>query len=433
MKNHKIKSLETNTFLKTNKKFPLKWLQLLVLLLFVSNIFGQEYDVLIQGGKVIDPKNNINALMDVAVADGKIVAVSPGIEAARAKRIINAKGLIVTPGIIDIHGHHFYGTQPDSYLSNGFSALPPDGFTFRSGVTTVVDAGGAGWKNFSTFKEQTIDRSKTRVLSFINIVGSGMKGGKVEQNIDDMDPGQTAKLAREYPGLIVGVKLAHFSGPNWAPLDRVVEAGRIAEIPVMIDFGGSNPALSIEELFLEKLRPGDIFTHAYAHVKGRVPIVDDKGMVKPFVFKAQERGIIFDVGHGGGSFDFEQAIPAMKQGLQPDAISTDLHTGSMNAGMKDMSNVMSKFLNMNMPVEEVIACSTSKPAEIINRTDLGHLSVGAEADIAVFNLLKGSFGFVDTKGKKMTGDKKLQCELTLRGGKVVWDLNGMAAESNSDH
>lgn len=433
MRNQEIRSLETDTFISTNKKFHLKCIQLLVLLLFVSKIFGQEYDVIIQGGKVIDPKNNISALMDVAVADGKIVAVAPGIQADRAKRIINAKGLIVTPGIIDIHGHHFYGTQPDSYLSNGFSALAPDGFTFRSGVTTVVDAGGAGWKNFSTFKEQTIDRSKTRVLSFINIVGSGMKGGKIEQNIDDMDSGQTAKLAGEYPGLIVGVKLAHFSGPNWEPLDRVVEAGQMADIPVMIDFGGSDPALSLEELFLEKLRPGDIFTHAYAHVRGRIPIVDEKGMVKPFVFKAQERGIIFDVGHGGGSFDFEQAIPAMKQGLQPDAISTDLHTGSMNAGMKDMSNVMSKFLNMNMPLEQVIACATSQPAEIINRSDLGHLTVGAEADIAVFKLLEGSFGFVDTKGKKMAGDKKLQCELTLRGGHIVWDLNGISADQISDH
>lgn len=429
MKNQEIKSLETKTFFKTDMKLPLKCIQILVLLLFVSKIFGQEYDVIIKGGKVIDPKNNINATMDVAIADGKIAAVAASIEAAKAKSIINAQGLIVTPGIIDIHGHHFYGTQPDSYLSNGFSGLPPDGFTFRSGVTTVVDAGGAGWKNFSTFKEQTIDQSKTRVLSFINIVGSGMKGGKIEQNIDDMDPGQTARLAREYPGLIVGVKLAHFNGPNWEPVHRVVEAGRMADIPVMIDFGGSNPALSLEELFLEKLRPGDIFTHAYAHVRGRIPIVDEKGMVKPFVFKAQERGIIFDVGHGGGSFDFEQAVPAMKQGLQPDAISTDLHTGSMNAGMKDMSNVMSKFLNMNMPVEQVIECATWKPAAIINRTDLGHLSVGAEADVAVFNLLKGSFGFVDTKGKKITGDKKLQCELTLRGGKVVWDLNGMTAAS----
>ena len=429
MKNQEITSLEAKFFFKTDMKLPLKCIQVLVLLLFVSKIFGQEYDVIIKGGMVIDPKNNINATMDVAIADGKIAAVAASIEAAKAKSIINAQGLIVTPGIIDIHGHHFYGTQPDSYLSNGFSGLPPDGFTFRSGVTTVVDAGGAGWKNFSTFKEQTIDQSKTRVLSFINIVGSGMKGGKIEQNIDDMDPGQTARLAREYPGLIVGVKLAHFNGPNWEPVHRVVEAGRIADIPVMIDFGGSNPALSLEELFLEKLRPGDIFTHAYAHVRGRIPIVDEKGMVKPFVFKAQERGIIFDVGHGGGSFDFEQAVPAMKQGLQPDAISTDLHTGSMNAGMKDLSNVMSKFLNMNMPVEQVIECATWKPAEIINRTDLGHLSVGAEADVAVFNLLKGSFGFVDTKGKKMTGDKKLQCELTLRGGKVVWDLNGMTAES----
>ena len=400
---------------------------ILVFLLSINVTTAQQYDILLKGGNLIDSKNEINGVYDVAILDGKIAAVGPNIEEEKAKFVVNAKGLIVTPGLIDIHGHNFFGTKPNAYLSNSFSSLPPDGFTFRSGITTIVDAGGAGWKNFSVFKEQTIDRSKTRVLSFINIVGSGMKGGAVEQNIEDMDPELTAYMAKKYPGVIVGVKLAHFNGFDWEPLNRVVEAGRLGDIPVMIDFGGSKPALSLEKLFLEKLRPGDIFTHAYAHVGSRSPIVDEEGKVKPFVFTARDKGIIFDVGHGGGSFAFEQAIPAVKQGLYPNSISTDLHTGSMNGGMKDMTNIMSKFLNMKMSLEQVIASSTWNPAEIIQRPDLGHLSVGAVADIAVFKLVKGKFGFVDTKGLKMLGSEKLECELTIREGKVVWDLNGIAA------
>jgi len=400
---------------------------ILVLLSFSASINAQNYDILIKGGKVIDAKNGINDIMDVAIFEGKIAMVAVNIPKKNAKTVINAKGLIVTPGLIDIHSHNFFGTEPNAYLSNSFASLPPDGFTFRSGVTTIVDVGGAGWRNFDIFKEQTIDRSKTRVLSFLNIIGSGMKGGAIEQNLDDMNPKLTAMVAKKYPGIIVGVKLAHYEGFDWEPLHRVVEAGTLGNIPVMIDFGGSDPELSLEKLLMEKLRPGDIFTHTYAHVKGRTPIVNDQGKVRPYVFSAQKRGIIFDVGHGGGSFVFEQAIPAVKQGLHPNSISTDFHTGSMNGGMKDISNVMSKFLNMNIPVEEVVKITTWSPAQIINRTDLGHLSVGAVADVTILNLKKGDFGFVDTKKLKMKGTQKLECELTIREGKVVWDLNGISS------
>ena len=312
-------------------------------------------------------------------------------------------------------------------MSNSFTALPPDGFSFRSGVTTLVDVGGAGWRNFRTFKEQTIDRSKTRVLSFLNIVGTGMKGGAIEQNVNDMDSKLTAMVAKQFPEHIVGVKLAHYSGFDWTPTERAVEAGKLADIPVMIDFGGSQPELSLETLFMEKLRSGDIFTHAYAHVNGRIPLVNEQGKVEDFAWAAQKRGIIFDVGHGGGSFLFEQVVPAMKQGFKPNTISTDFHTGSMNGGMKDISNVMSKFLNMDMSLAEVIATTTWNSAKAIKREDLGHLSVGAVADITILNLREGNFGFIDTKRKRMKGTKKLECELTIRDGNVVYDLNGLAA------
>ena len=330
------------------------------------------------------------------------------------------------PGLIDIHAHNFFGTEEDAYLSNSYTAVPPDGFSFRSGVTTIVDAGGAGWRNFKVFKKQTIDHSKTRVLCFLNIVGAGMKGGAVEQNLADMDAKLAAIEARRYPQYIVGVKVAHYQGDEWAPVERAVEAGKLADIPVMIDFGGSQPALSLETLLLEKLRPGDIFTHTYAHVNGRMPIVDRKGKLYPFVPEAQKQGIVFDVGHGGGSFIFEQAIPAIEQGLKPNSISTDLHTGSMNGGMKDMTNVMSKFLNMGLTVQEVVECATINPAVILKRHELGHLTPGAVSDVVVLKIENGKFGFVDTKGFRMDGNKKLVCELTIRKGVVVWDLNGIS-------
>jgi len=202
----------------------------------------------------------------------------------------------------------------------------------------------------------------------------------------------------------------------------------LANIPVMIDFGGSDPELSLEQLFMEKLRPGDIFTHTYGHVDGRTPVVGDDGKVHDFVFAAQKRGIIFDVGHGGGSFRFDQAVPAMKQGFKPNTISTDLHTGSMNGGMKDIVNVMSKFLNMGLTVKDVVEQTTWNSAKAIKRDDLGHLSIGAVADVTVLNLRKGDFGFIDVTKKKMMGDQKLECELTIREGNVVYDLNGIASE-----
>ena len=397
-----------------------------LLLLITSSTTAQDYDILIKGGHVIDKKNNLDKVMDVAVKDGKIAKVEARIPENQAKTVIDAKGLIVAPGLLDIHGHNFFGTEDDAYLSNSFTSLPPDGFTFRSGVTTIVDVGGAGWKNFKTFKNQTIDRSKTRVLSFLNIIGSGMKGGAIEQNIEDMNPKMTAYVANQFKGTIVGVKLAHYSGFDWEPVNRVVEAGTLADVPVMIDFGGSEPELSLETLLMEKLRPGDIFTHAYAHVKGRTPVLDENGKVRQYVFDAQKRGLVFDVGHGGGSFVFEQAIPAIKQGFLPNSISTDLHTGSMNGGMKDILNIMSKFINMGMPTNQVIECVTWNPAQYIKRTDLGHLTVGAVADLTILNLRKGNFGFIDTQGKRMMGDQKLECEVTLREGEVVWDLNGIS-------
>jgi dihydroorotase len=388
---------------------------------------AQTYSIVIKGGHVIDPKNNINGPMDVAINDGKVALVAKNIDAKQAAQVVDAKGLYVTPGLIDIHSHNFFGTLPDHAYSNGVNALPPDGFTFRNGVTTVVDVGGAGWKTFPEFKKNVIDNSQTRVLSMLNIVGEGMRGGAYEQNTADMDAKMTASVAKRYKDYIVGVKVAHFEGPEWTPVDRAVEAGKMADIPVMIDFGGSNPPLPIEELFMKHLRPGDIYTHAFGQLATREAIVDvATKKVRPFVWEAQKRGIIFDVGYGGISFAFSQAIPALKDGFFPNTISTDIHTGSMNNAMKDMLTTMSKFIAMGMQLQPVIQASTWNSAKAIKREELGHLSVGAVADVAVLNLREGKFGFFDYTGYRIDATKRFECEMTIREGRIVYDLNGIA-------
>jgi dihydroorotase len=405
-----------------------KILLLIISLMFTGLIKGQRYDIVIKGGHVIDPRNNIDELMDVAVKDGKIVMIAKNVEGKDGIQVVNASGMYITPGLIDIHVHVFNGTNLDQQYMNGPNAIPPDGFTFRVGVTTVVDAGCAGWRTFPEFKKQTIDISRTRVLAFLNIVGEGMRGGPFEQNLKDMDPKLTAEFALKNSTDIVGIKLAHYSGRDWTPVKLTEEAGKLSDMPVMVDLGGADPPLSLDTLFNQVFRPGDIFTHCYAQLgAGRESLVDIKtGKVWPFAWEAHKRGIIFDVGYGGISFAYSQAIPALKAGLFPDAISTDLHIGSMNGAMKDMLTTMSKFLAMGMDLKSVINASTWKPAQIIDRKELGNLSVGSEADIAILNLRKGKFGLFDYTGYKIESDKKLECEMTIRAGKIVYDLNGIA-------
>ena len=395
----------------------------------INNSHAQEIDLLLKGGHLIDPKNSIDSKMDVAISDGLINRVAPSIPSYLAKKVIDVSGMYISPGLIDIHVHAFWGTNGD-YWNDGPNAVAPDGFTFRSGVTTIVDPGSMGWRTFPTFKKQTIDQSNTRVLALLNIVGSGMRL-IYEQDTLDMDPKLTARAALMYKEHIVGIKTAHYWN-SFAAVDRTIEAGRLANMPVMIDFGDADPPLSLEDLLINRLRPGDIYTHCFSSVRQREHIIDKNGKVKHFVFEAQKKGIVFDVGFGGGSLGFNQLIPSMKQGFFPDVISTDLHIFSMNAGMKSMGNVMSMFLSLGMPLREVILRSTWNPAKVIHREDLGQLSQGAIADVTVFRIVEGNFGFQDAYGKKFFGDKKLEFELTLLGGKTVWNLNGMGAAMWND-
>ena len=393
-----------------------------LVLVCVSHVAAQQkYDLLLKGGHVIDPRNRISAVRDVAIANGKVAAIAANIAPAEAFKVVDASGHYVTPGLVDIHVHVYAGTgERGSYA--GDNSLYPDGFTLRSGVTTVVDAGSSGWRTFEDFKQRIIDRSRTRVLALLNIVGQGMRGDKFEQDLADMEARPTAEMALRHKGVVVGIKTAHYAGPEWTPVERAVEAGTQANVPVMVDFGTNRPERPMPELVTKKLRPGDIYTHAYSGLRNEL---DESGHVNPGMWEGRKRGVIFDAGHGGGSFAWRIAVPAMKEGFLPDSISTDLHIGSMNSGMKDMLNVMDKFLAMGMSLDDVVLRSTWNPAREIRHEELGHLSVGAPADITVIRVEKGTFGFVDMYGARLKGTQKLTCELTLRDGKVVYDLNGM--------
>ena len=395
-------------------------------LLLAAAAYGQtDFDLLLKGGHVIDGRNNLNAGRDIAIKDGKIAAVAANIAASRATKTIDASGLYVTPGLVDIHVHVYQGPTRNSY-ANGSWGLQPDGYTLRVGVTTVADAGSAGWRTFDDFKTRIIDNQKTRVLSFLNIVGAGMGSGSIEQNLEDMDVRPTAEMALKHKGVIVGIKSAHFNGPEWTPYTKAEEVGKLANIPVMVDFGGNVRAgRSLYDLLNKYFRPGDIFTHMYGGNRGEQD-PDTKGPSKAMI-DGRKRGVIFDVGHGNGSFKWSCAIPLMKAGFIPDSISTDLHYNSSLGGMKDMLNVMDKFLAMGMPLDQVILRSTWNPAKEIHREDLGNLSAGSPADVAVFRVEKGRFGFVDQLGGRFDSTQRLRCELTLRDGNVVYDLNGLSA------
>ncbi len=367
-----------------------------------------DFDLIIQGGHLVDPKNDIDGPADIAIKDGLVAAVADRIEGSSAK-VVDVSGLYVTPGLIDIHVHVYGGY-------GGW--LFPDQHALPYGVTTVVDTGGAGWKDMADFKRTIIDPAQTRVLAFVNIVGAGMIGAP-EQDVSEMDPALCATAIEQYREHVVGAKSAHFGGPGWESAGGAIEAARQSDSIAMIDFA-PQPTRSYEEL-LERMSPGDIHTHLYA---AHIPLLDEDKKVADYVLRARQRGIVFDTGHGNGSFWFRIAVPAMAQNFPPDTISTDLHKASRMLPNATMPITMSKFLSLGMPLQEVVYRSTYRPAEVIRCPELGHLSVGAEADLAAFALHEGDFAFVDSGRARMRGRQKLECELTLRAGRVVWDLNG---------
>jgi dihydroorotase len=380
------------------------------------------YDLLIQGGHVIDPGNHLSQKMDLAIVGNRIARVAPELDPRQARTVVDAADLYVTPGLIDIHVHVYHTREPE-----GLSVVA-DHHSFRSGVTTMVDTGTAGAKHFLHFKRTVIDRSKTRIFAFVNIVQSGMLGD-FEQDLNEMDPELAASIVLAYPETCVGIKTAHYwtyqpwdeTHTPWGAVDRALVASAICKRPLMVDFW-PRPERPYPEL-LRKMRPGDIHTHVFGQ---QFPILDDDGKPNRFLFEARDRGIVFDLGHGAGSFWFRQGIPAMQAGFGPDSISTDLHIGNVNGPVVDMLTTMSKLLNIGMPLDEVIYRSTVTPAREIGHPELGTLSEGSDADVALLKLESGQFSFTDCGQARYTGSHRLTCHMTLRAGQVVYDPSGMS-------
>lgn len=371
-------------------------------------------DLLLKGGRVLDPANAIDEPMDVAISGQRIAAVGKEIPPSSAARVADVTGWLVTPGLIDMHAHCY-----------GFAgAMFPDEMCFPYGVTTMLDVGGAGWRTFDDFKTTVIARTRVRVFALINIVGHGMLGRySHEQNIADMDPQATADKIAEASAFCVGVKVAHFEGPGWEAVDRGVEAARLSGTWVMVD-QNPLPTRTMDKMLLEHLRPGDVLTHVYAFGK---PLIDTEGNVKAHFREAREKGVRFDTGHGNGSFSFRMAVPAIEQGFLPDTVSTDLHRMSFHTSMATMPEVMSKLLAIGMPLRDVVERSTVAPALQMGHPELGNLSVGGVADVAVLEMTEGDFGLSDngtTGYRVMKANRRLVNQITIRSGEVVWDRNG---------
>lgn len=391
----------------------------LLSILFCSAAFAlaQQYDLVLRGGHVIDPANNIDATLDVAVAGDHVAAVSARIPDQQARKLVDVSGMLVLPGLIDIHAHVF---GYDGSLSPDDTALP-------AGTTTIVDAGGSGWRTFDRFRHTVIARSVTRVFGLLNIVGAGMVGEAAESNVEDMNPAATAEMIGRNRDVIVGIKTAHFAKPGWDAIDRAVEAGRRANVFVMVDDKiFTNAQRTTADELLIHLRPGDIHTHMYND--RQIELIDRfTGKVQPWMIEARKRGVLFDVGHGGGSFLWPVATHAIQQGFLPDTISTDLHTGSVMIQQSDMPNVMSKMMLLGMSLQDVVLRSTVNPAkEIGHYPEIGTLSVGRGADIAVFENQSGVFAFKDSWPAKRLGVHRLECVLTIRNGHIVYDRDGRA-------
>ena len=372
-----------------------------------------KYELVIAGGEVLDPSQNLRGKRDIGIKYGQIAAIAPSIPADRAVQRIDASGKLVTPGLVDLHTHLC------PHLGLG---LPADELVHITAVTTAVSAGDAGAHTFGNFRHGVVSQSRTRLFGFVHISTIGLAGGLAPGemlNIDYANVDACAKVVAENADLVLGVKVRitdSVVGQNGLePLRRALKAAEMAGkgFRVMCHIGAAPGSLSD---LLDLLRPGDILTHSYSGAGNNTV---QNGRLLPAALAAKQRGVIIDVGHGGGSFDYTVAEPAIAQGLTPDAISSDIHAVSINTpGYPTLPWVMSKFLNMGFSLEEVVAKATVEPGKIIGHVPgLGTLQVGAPADVAIFDLVDGPVEFVDTRNNKRNGAKKLVPALTVRGGR----------------
>jgi dihydroorotase len=378
------------------------------------------YDLVVRGGRVIDPAHGLDAVLDVAIAGHHIAAVGPDLAAGGAREVVEAAGLLVTPGMVDLHTHVFWGVPP--------LGVEPDPHCLARGVTTAVDAGSAGAATFPAFRRYIIDVSATRIVAMLHISSIGMArdDGSPAEAVGELEDIRWARvdraidMAREHADVIVGIKV-RLSTPMVGPdpeqcreaLRRARQAADAIGKPAMIHVGGT--AIPLEEI-LAGLNPGDVVTHCY---HGRTEgVLHDDGTVRRSVWHASERGILFDVGHGAGSFNFEVARRALSQGLLPGTISSDIHVWNIAGPVYDLATTASKFLHLGIPLAEVIRRVTVNPARAVGWGDrIGTLAPGAEADVSLLRLVEGEWPFRDTAGQVEIGERRLEPVAVIRAGR----------------
>jgi dihydroorotase len=376
---------------------------------------GEPYDLLIRGGKVIDPSQDLEAVRDVAITHGKIARVEANLPASQAREVIKADGKIVTPGLIDLHTHVFPYVDP--------YGIEADPYCVRRGVTTVIDAGTSGAFTFPAFRRYNMERAATRIRALLHIVSIGMVTGSTPNmgELEDLRycvPKLAVGTARQHRGLIVGFKIRfsrQYTDENdYEGMKRARDAADEAALPLMIHIGGSYTPLP---KFLALMKKGDVVTHSFnSHPHG---LLDESGNVLPEVIEARERGVLFDVGHGAGSFSFEVMQKCLAQGFRPDTISSDLYSANIHGPVYDLVTTLSKFLLLGMSLREVIERVTVNSARVFNfGAEIGTLKPGAEADVSVLELREGTFTYTDSDGKTREGRRKLEPAVTVRAGKL---------------
>jgi dihydroorotase len=389
---------------------------------FAQSTMGpnDKFDLVIKGGEVIDPSQSLRAKRDIGIRFGRIEALEADIPAARANRVMDATNRILSPGLIDLHSHVYpYGSA---------IGIPADELVAHQGTTTCVSAGDAGANNFAAFRRHIAAQSRTRLYAFIHIANMGLSAFPVPElyNIDFAQVDACARAVAENADMALGVKvrmsdnvIAKF---GLEPLRRAIMACEKAGggAKVMCHIGGVETGALMAQI-LDLLRPGDVLTHAYSgapNLAGQFTNIVQEGKLLPAALAAKQRGVIFDVGHGGGSFDFTVLDAAMQQGCPPDVISSDIHVFSANSpGIPYLTNVMSKFLTFGYTLEQVIAMATAAPAKVINRAaKLGTLQVGAPADVSILELVQGPVSFLDTRNNARPGQTVIKPVGVVAGG-----------------
>ena len=379
-----------------------------------------KFDLVIKGGTVLDPSQNLRAARDVGIRFGVVEAIEANIPAEKALRLLDARSKTVTPGLIDLHAHVFpYGSG---------IGIPADELVPHQGTTTAVSAGDAGANNLAVFRRHVVAQTRTRLYAFVHIANMGLTGFPVPElfNINYAQVDAAAKALAENSDICLGVKVRMsenvVAAHGLEPLRRAIRACEIAGTggKVMCHIGGVQ-TLSMMSEVLDALRPGDILTHCYSgapNVAGQGTNIVQEGRLLPAALAAKQRGVIFDVGHGGGSFDYTIAEAAIQQGAPPDTISSDIHVFSGNSpGMPFLTWVMSKFLNMGFTLEQIIAMATVNPAKAINRqAKLGTLQLGAPADLTLLDVVEGPVSFVDTRNNPRQGRVHIRPAQTVAGG-----------------